>query len=264
MIIEYVPFFVLLIIEIVIHRKKWPVVYAPPKKISIVIPVLNETTTIAGCIESILVQNVPYEIIVVDGGSTDDTLEKVRIYKSIIICQTTAGRGVQIARGVEQARGDVIVALHADSRLAANSLQKVFHALTEHLDAAGGAMETLYFSTNSRLKLTGVMNNLRLRFLGISFGDQAQFFRKPALPEGFPDYRLMEDIEVSMILKERGTLLIIPKGALSSSRRWAKTGYLRNFLKVIWITGLFVFLRSLSLVKDKGDWFYRTYYYGKA
>ena len=121
-------------------------------------------------------------------------------------------------------------------------------------------MDAIYDSPLPRFRLIALLNNFRARFTGIAFGDQAQFFRRAALPQGFPEYRLMEDIELSMRLKEHGTLLFIPGGVRSSSRRWNSTGYFTNFISVIWLTGAFLFLRAFGLVHNQAEWFYQRYY----
>lgn len=108
--------------------------------------------------------------------------------------------------------------------------------------------------------MTGLLNNFRARLTGISFGDQAQFYRKSALPQGFPEFRLMEDVELSLRLKAQGALLFIPRGVSSSPRRWDRIGYARNFLTVSLLTCIFLFLRGFNVIRDNGEWFYRRYY----
>ena len=257
---EYLFFLGLAAYELIRNRKLWPATYPPPGTVSVVIPVRNEEDRIAGCIESVQLQNQPCQIIVADGESSDRTLERVAEFNGIETCSCEPGRGVQIANGIRHASGEVIVVLHADSRLTHGALKRMLTALHKSPDAAGGAMDAIYDSPLPRFRLIALLNNFRARFTGIAFGDQAQFFRRSALPQGFPEYRLMEDIELSMRLKEHGTLLFIPGGVRSSSRRWNSTGYFTNFISVIWLTGAFLFLRAFDLVHDKAEWFYQRYY----
>jgi len=257
---EYLPFLILATYEFFRGKNHWPAAYPAASTVSVIIPVRNEEGRISACIDSLLAQNYPCEIIVVDGGSTDRTLQMVQKFQDIVTCHSDPGRGIQIAHGITHASGDLIVVLHADSRLKAGSLHRMIAALAKHSDAAGGAMEATYDSPSTRFKLIALLNNLRARFTGISFGDQAQFFRRIALPEGFPAYRLMEDVELSLRMKEHGTVLFLPDGVLSSSRRWASTGYFSNFFMVIWLTGSFLFLRAFNMIHDKGEWFYQRYY----
>jgi hypothetical protein len=74
----------------------------------------------------------------------------------------------------------------------------------------------------------------------------------------------MEDVELAMQLKESGTTLFIPGGVTSSTRRWTTKGYSGNFLMVLWLTGAFLVLRRLGLIRGDGDWFYRVYYPAKS
>lgn len=257
---EYLPFLGLAAYELIRNRKHWPALYPHPGTVSVVIPVRNEEDLIADCIKSVQLQNQPCQIIVADGGSTDRTLERAVRYPGVVTCSCEPGRGVQIADGIRHASGDIIVVLHADSRLTDGALKRMLTALQRHPDAAGGAMDAIYDSPLPRFRLIALLNNFRARFTGIAFGDQAQFFHRAALPQGFPEYRLMEDIELSMRLKEHGTLLFIPGGVRSSSRRWNSTGYLTNFISVIWLTGAFLFLRAFGLVHNQAEWFYQRYY----
>ncbi len=260
MALEYLPFLVLAGYACSRGKNHWPAAYQPPGKVSVIIPVRNEEDRISACIDSVRTQRSPCEIVVVDGGSTDRTLEKVAEFGDVVSCRADSGRGIQIAHGIALATGDLIVVLHADSRLRPGALASVVAALAKHPDAAGGAMEASYDAPSSRFRLVALLNNIRARFTGISFGDQAQFFRRVALPQGFPEYRLMEDIEVSMRLKEHGTLLFLPRGVQSSSRRWRSSGYFPNVIMVIWLSGLFLVLRAFDLLQDKGEWYYQHYY----
>lgn len=260
MAVEYLPFLLLAASDLIRTRERWPAAYSPPGAISVIVPVRNEEERMSGCIASVRSQGLPCEIVVVDGGSSDGTVELVAGHPDVILCRAAPGRGTQIAEGLARAKGDVAVVLHADSRLKPGALAAVLAALRSHPDAAGGAMAATYDNPSPRFTLIALLNNFRARFTGISFGDQAQFFRRAALPEGFPEYRLMEDVELAMRLKDRGSLLFLPDGVASSSRRWATTGYFANFAMVIRLTGTFLVLRAFGRVRDKGEWFYQRYY----
>lgn len=256
----YLPFPVLATYAWFSRKDRWPADYPAPEQLSVIVPVRNEAEVISDCLDSLRTQDFPCEIIVVDGGSTDQTLQRVASYPEVRSCHAAPGRGTQIARGVGQATGDIILVLHADSRLPPGSLQRMMSALRHHPDAAGGAMAVTYDPPSLRFRLIALLNNLRARLTGISFGDQAQFFRRAALPEGFPDYWLMEDVELSMRLKEHGSIFFMPDGVRSSTRRWNATGYFTNSLTVIRLTGSFLVMRAFGLIHDKGEWFYQQYY----
>ncbi len=256
----YLPFLALAAYAWFWRKDHWPAGYPAPERLTVIVPVRNEADGISACLDSLRAQKYPCEIIVVDGGSTDRTLERVAAYPEVRSCHAAPGRGTQIARGVDQASGDIILVLHADSRLQPGSLPRMMSALRYQPDAAGGAMAVSYDSPSPRFRLIALLNNLRARCTGISFGDQAQFFRRAALPGGFPDYLLMEDVELSMRLKEHGSILFMPDGVRSSTRRWNRTGYFANSLSVIRLTGSFLVMRAFGLIQDKGEWFYQQYY----
>jgi hypothetical protein len=260
MFIEYTPFVLLGFFWVFKNRRHWPVIFKEAETVSIIVPVLNEEENIAGCIESILEQNAEQEIIVVDGGSTDKTRSIAQSYNTVKLLESEAGRGLQIKRGIEQATGDIIVILHADSRLHSNTLEYLLNSLNNNPDAVGGSISAQYKNTSLPFRLTEQLNNLRTLWTGISFGDQAQFFRKEVIGNTFPPYKLMEDIELSFRVKEKGALLFLPKGIISSTRGWKERRYLNTFLKVIFLSSLFVVMRKLSLIRDNCEWFYRAYY----
>jgi hypothetical protein len=260
MTLEYLPFVLLGFCALFTSNRKWPATYSPPEKLSVIVPVLNEENRIGPCLQSLIAQDYPCEIIVVDGGSSDDTLQRASRFPGIVVISSKPGRGRQIAAGVARAAGDILLVLHADGRLKAGSLPRVIDALSARPDAAGGAMAATYDSPSLRFRLVALLNTFRARCLGISFGDQAQFFRRECLPEGFPDFFLMEDVELSLRLKERGALLFLPDGVWSSSRRWETAGYAANFATVIMLTGIYLCLRAFGHIRDKGAWFYRCYY----
>ncbi len=260
MTLEYLPFVLLALSAQFINNNRWPTSYAPVETVSVIIPVRNEENRIGLCLDSLKAQEYPCEIIVVDGGSSDNTRQKVAQYPEVLVTSSSPGRGRQIAKGVALSSGDILLVLHADARLKTGSLEKMVNALRARPDAAGGAMEATYDSPSLRFRLVALLNNFRARYMGISFGDQAQFFRKNSLPEGFPELLLMEDVELSLRLKEHGALLFIADGVWSSSRRWDSTGYAANFVMVIMFTGCYLCLRSFGLINDKGAWFYRRYY----
>ncbi len=245
------------------------------RSITIIIPTLNECDNIALCIESARQrQGIVPEIIVVDGGSRDGTPDRVARLGNVRLLESEPGRGIQIARGAIVASGDIILILHADSRLSPGSLARMLDALESRPDAAGGAFGASYIPEMAlsgepgassiypglRLRFIANLNNFRARFLGIAFGDQAQFFRNGSLPGGFPALRLMEDVELSLRIKEAGDLLFLPEGVKSSARRWSKRGFLGNSFRVIGLVGLYLFRRRLGLHHGDGAGYYRKYY----
>jgi rSAM/selenodomain-associated transferase 2 len=260
--LEYLPFYGLLIWDTFQNRR---IFHTRPFEavswISVIIPTLNESQNIGGCLKSLQSDRVVMETIVVDGGSTDDTRERAKSLGAQVI-HTPKGRGKQIKTGVSHARGEVILVLHADCLIRKGVPDLVLRELNENLHAIGGATG-MEFSYKSRANYLIVwLNNLRARWSGIAFGDQAQFFRKEALPliGGFPELMLMEDVELSMRLKEHGSLCFIPKGIVVSNRRWEKTGFWSNVMRVLWLCLNYLVQRRLGIGNAQGREFYERYY----
>jgi glycosyltransferase involved in cell wall biosynthesis len=221
---------------------------------------LDEAERIGDCIASVRAQGVPTEIIVVDGGSRDGTPDILAGLEGVKALSASRGRGMQIAAGVNAVSSDVVLTLHADSRLLPGALAALSEALARNPEIVGGSFSAAYDAPGLRYRLIAALNNFRARFLGISFGDQAQFFRHAALADGFPAMRLMEDVELSLRLKEAGPTVHLPQGVVNSTRRWEKRGFAHNALKVVLLTALYLIRRRLGLEKGDGEGYYRRYY----
>jgi glycosyltransferase involved in cell wall biosynthesis len=228
--------------------------------ISVVIPTLNERDNIAGCIESVRKQGVQVEVVVADGGSTDGTRELVASLDEVKLVDALPGRGIQVRAGAQASTGSVILILHADSRLLPSALSRLATRLKEKPAVLGGSFGACYEHPSLRFRLTEFINSARAFVLGISFGDQGQFFRRSALLDDLPPYRLMEDIEISYRLKERGEVTFIPSGLLSSLRAWKRRGYLGNLTKVVSLFSLYVVRRRLGMLSGDCSDFQRWYY----
>lgn len=235
--------------------------FGPPQKISVIIPVLNEEAGIGALLQLISFSyEVNSEIIVVDGGSSDNTESVVKSVPGTIFAKSDLGRGTQIAKGVKIATGDLIVIIHADTVPNHDCMNEIFRFCSRHPWVCGGSVKTKYNSMEPRFLLITLLNNLRSELTGISFGDQVQFFRKEALADGFPNVKLMEDIELSMLLKECGTVSSLSSLANSSVRRWKSTQHLRNMQLVISLTVLYLLRRRFNLLQPSNEDFYRKYY----
>jgi rSAM/selenodomain-associated transferase 2 len=237
-----------------------PARYQTARSVSVIIPTCNEEKNISECIHSVQDAGDPSEIIVVDGGSTDRTREIVETHSEIRVFSSDPGRGIQIANGLAHAQHDVVMVLHADCRLLPGALSRMLAALRGRPDAVGGCFGAIYDDQRFRMRLTETLNRFRVVVSGISFGDQAQFFRRDVFADSFPAIKLMEDIELSLRMKEAGEVLFIPRGVVSSSRMWRRAGYGSNFCKVIYLTALYLFKRRLGrLSGDCSDFFVRYY-----
>ncbi len=259
--VEYAPLVAAGIVGLWTGRRLGPWSYAPVSSVSVVIPVLDERDRLVACIEALRAQTRPVEeIIVVDGGSTDGSLEVARAEGDVTTLEARGGRGGQVAAGTARARGDAVLVLHADSRLVTDAVERLMRALNAAPHAAGGAFDADFENGSGRLRIVTTLNRWRARFAGISFGDQGQFFRRSALRDGFPPYALMEDVELSLRLQEEGTILFLSRGLTVSARRWNERGTVRNAARVISFVVEFLLRRRLGLVRDGGARFYRRYY----
>jgi rSAM/selenodomain-associated transferase 1 len=259
--IEYAPFAAVGIWCWLRNAQKDPVTFLPPKKLSIIIPVFNEQENILECINSF--PNNPAidcEIIVADGGSTDATVDKIKDLSSVRLVRSARGRGIQIKRALEEASGDTVLVLHADSRPGPGIVQHLIKSLHSNPGIAGGSFHTRYASPRFQFTINTFLNNLRTLFTGISFGDQGQFFRREAIGDRFPASMLMEDVELSFLLKEAGAILFLRQSIVNSTRTWEKHGYIRNLMTVVLLTLFYVINRRLWYIKDDCRNFYDHYY----
>ena len=206
----------------------------PP--LSIIIPTLNEEENIVACLAA--TRNVPnVERIVVDGGSRDRTLEIARSCGAKVLSGPT-GRARQMNSGAESAAGDLLLFLHADTRLPAGFADTVRCTLTLP-GIVAGAFEFHLDATSSGLRFIERVANWRSRFLQLPYGDQAIFVRSALFREldGYRDLPIMEDFEFIQRLKKKGRIFTAPHPAITSARRWEKLGTwnatLTNYVIVI-------------------------------
>lgn len=198
--------------------------------VAIVLPVLNEEQTLAGTLGSLLSQTVaPDRIVVSDGGSTDGTAAIAEKLGAHWVRAAAAGRGNQIAAGLEHCDEDVVVVAHADMHFPSDALERMQRALAESQDAPGGCFGHRFDASTLGLKIVERWDRFRARRLGVSYGDQGQFFRRQPLLQsgGFPPLPLMEDVELSRKLKSLGRPVYLDCPVTVSSRRFEKRGLIR-------------------------------------
>lgn len=168
------------------------------------------------------------EVIVVDGGSTDGTCEKLNENKpvSMDVRQSDRGRAWQMNSGARRATGDVLLFLHADTRLPAGALATLAEALSRTPAYRWGRFDVRFDRAGPVLKLVARAMNLRSAWTSICTGDQAMFvYREDFLAiGGFAPIALMEDIDLSRRLRRRSPALRIRAPAITSSRRWRARG----------------------------------------
>jgi rSAM/selenodomain-associated transferase 2 len=216
-------------------------------RLSIIVPVLNEQAGIAAMLQDLSgLRARGAEVIVVDGGSRDDTVALARPLCDRLIA-APRGRAAQMNAGAGVARGDVLLFLHADTGLPADADRLILDGLTASGRASGsrvwGRFDVRIEGRHPLFPVIATMMNLRSRATGIATGDQAIFVDKTAFAAvgGFPDIALMEDIALSRRLKRLGRPLCLDARALTSGRRWEKHGVVRTIL-TMWRLRLAFFL----------------------
>ena len=199
--------------------------------LSIIMPVLDEEGTIAGSLTALApLRQRGVEVIVVDGGSRDGTADVARALADRLIA-APRGRAAQMNAGAAAAAGDVLLFLHADTRLPDEADRLVCDGLVRS-GRAWGRFDVAIAGKSPLLRVVAFMMNLRSRMTGIATGDQALFVRRDAFHAagGFPDIGLMEDIALSRIIKRHSRPLCLASKVVTSGRRWETHGVMRTIL----------------------------------
>lgn len=226
-------------------------------KISIIIPVLNEAATIQETLTRF--ENASeVEVIVVDGGSRDETVAiATRVGKAIAkslrieVISAAAGRASQMNAGAAVATGDILLFLHADTHLPTSFDTLVRQAL-QNAGTVAGAFELRIDAQLRGLRLVEKMVNMRSHFLSMPYGDQAIFLKAATFHDlgGFPDLPIMEDFELMLGLRRQGRITIVPAPVVTSGRRWQKLGVMKTTLiNQLIIAGYFLGVPPTQLVR---------------
>jgi len=201
-------------------------------KLSIIMPVLDEGEGIAATLDALAdLRSLGTEVIVVDGGSRDATIQRARLRADRVV-SAPRGRALQMNAGAAKATGDVLLFLHADTRLPAAAELVVLDGL-ERSGRAWGRFDVEIEGKSPLLVVVGWLMSLRSRFTGIATGDQAIFARRDAFQSvgGFPEIPLMEDITLSKRLKRVSRPLCLRQHVVTSGRRWET----RGVIATIWL-----------------------------
>lgn len=197
--------------------------------LSIIVPVLNEADTIVAALDALApLRARGAEVIVVDGGSRDATAERARPLADRVL-SAPRGRAVQMNAGAAAARGDVLLFLHADTRLPAEA-DRLIRGGFARSNCVWGRFDVRF--DGGALPLVALSMNLRSRITGIATGDQAIFVTRAAFAAagGYPPIALMEDIALSAKLKRTGPPLCLRARVTPSPRRWQAHGTVRTVL----------------------------------
>lgn len=210
-------------------------------RLSVVVPALDEAANLARLLPDLRRAWPDIEIIVVDGGSRDGTPDVVRGQAGVRLLEGARGRARQMNAGARQAGGDVLLFLHADTRLPDGAPGAIAAALADPA-VVGGRFDVRFDSRRRVLGVVAWFMNARSRATSICTGDQAIFVRRAAFEAvgGYPDIALMEDIELCRRLKARGRLAALRARVTTSARKWEREGPLRT-IGLMWTLRLLYF-----------------------
>ena len=194
-------------------------------KISVVIPALNEAARIESTLEAVVAQPEPWEVLVVDGGSTDDTRARAATYATVL--SSSPGRARQMNRGAEAADGAVLLFLHADTRLPPNAFALIRTTLADP-SAEAGAFRLRFDRDTPLLRFYSFCTRFRLP--RICFGDRGLFVRRQVFEAlgGYPNVSIFEDLEMVGRLHNRGGFRFLPQTITTAARRFESVGPLRQ------------------------------------
>jgi rSAM/selenodomain-associated transferase 2 len=205
-------------------------------RISVIVPTLDEAPFLRAALDGLApLRARGHELIIVDGGSTDGTLE-IAPGKADHVIGAPRGRAIQMNAGARIATGDVLVFVHADTRLPVDADLTI----ARELERSGGLWGRFDVSIDGSSPLLGLVAramNARSRLSGIATGDQAIFVRRAefAAVGGFPALALMEDVAMSRRLKRRSPPICLRERAITSGRRWEANGVLRTIAHMWWL-----------------------------
>ncbi|MFH1215893.1 MAG: TIGR04283 family arsenosugar biosynthesis glycosyltransferase [Pseudomonadota bacterium] len=205
--------------------------------ISIIIPVYNERERLPATLAAIG-NDKQLEIIVVDGGSTDNSPEIAR-KRGIMVIASDLGRARQLNKGAEAAKGEILLFLHGDTKLPAGFIEPVVNAMKRQ-NFVAGAFQLAIESRRRNVQWIARLANLRSRFLHLPYGDQGLFMRATLFREigGYPDLPVMEDFSLVRSLRKKGKIILLEDAVMTSARRWESLGVFKTtFINQIMIGG---------------------------
>ena len=202
--------------------------------ISVVIPTLNAEAALPGCLAALfegLNAGVIRELVIVDGGSKDETV-KIAEEAGATVVRSAPSRGGQLRAGVEASKGDWVLVLHADTQLA----EGWSYVVAGHLSGEKAGYFKLRFDRKGLApRIVAGWANLRSRLLGLPYGDQGMLVSRALYDEvgGYPDIPLMEDVALARVLK--GQVVPLEAHAFTSADKYVRQGWLRRGGRNLWM-----------------------------
>ena len=221
--------------------------------ISVIVPVLNEEKALPACLQHLFRQLGNFEVIVVDGGSIDNSREISAGFPLQQIYSSEQGRAIQMNKGADRARGDWLVFLHADTQLPALAFEKI-EALSDDSSVQAGCFHQQFSGGYILLKAISWLHNWRCHRSRIIYGDQCLFIRRSLFEKlgGFPHTDMLEDVMLSEEIVKSSRPVIIEDAVVTDSRKFEQRGIVRSFAEIFVIMscyelGLPIRARDFSL-----------------
>ena len=209
-------------------------------KLSVIVPMLNEAAAIATTLDAIRAGAPEAEVIVVDGGSSDSSVEVARPLCDVVI-ESSRGRALQMNTGAAHSSGDALVFVHADTLVPPTFARDIETALA---DAAivGGRFDVKLDDDHPLCVVIGELISIRSRISRTGTGDQAIFVRKHIFEAlgGFPNFPICEDLDFARRMKRAGRVACLRSKVTTSARRWRKGGIMRTVLRMWTIRSLYL------------------------
>ncbi|WP_352420240.1 TIGR04283 family arsenosugar biosynthesis glycosyltransferase [Proteiniborus sp.] len=207
--------------------------------ISIIVPVLNEEKTIENTLTRLCDLQGEKEIIVVDGGSSDNTVKIASKY--VIVIESQKGRAKQMNTGASVARGSILWFVHSDSVVSEDSLKGIENAINKGY--IGGGFSLYFYDYDTKfMRFVSKSSTWRAKYLGLYFGDQGVFVRKEIFYKlgGYKEIELMEDWDLAKRLGKKGKMKTLNIKIGTSARRFKTGGQLRTLLQMHKLKALYI------------------------
>lgn len=220
--------------------------------ISIIIPTLNEEKALPATLAALQsVREKGVEIIVVDGGSEDNTILCTEGYVDQLFI-SSAGRAVQLNHGADVARGNWLLFLHADTILPRDGIQQLLKEISRQ-SVAWGRFDIKLDGLGFVFRIIERMMNWRSCLTGIVTGDHAMFVASALFKKvgAYPKIELMEDVAISKKLKQHSRPICIKKTVLTSSRRWQEHGVIKTVFLMWQLRWSYFFNKDPNILAEK-------------